>query len=151
MWSLLLPIRGRTNNKRSKRLAQICAYWQTVASYVVTHFCGHKKTTATTEQSKMFGAWNVPTLTDSETTLRKEQRLLAGSCNSINFAVLSETRLTDESQITETGRGHTFYWKGKSEAEARQAGDGFAVKTTLLGHVTKLPKGINKRLICESS
>ena len=46
----------------------------------------------------------------------------------VDFAALSETRLTDEGLLTEVGQGYTFYWKGVPEGRARDHGLGFALK-----------------------
>ncbi|KAI0220563.1 Craniofacial development protein 2, partial [Lamellibrachia satsuma] len=48
----------------------------------------------------------------------------------ITIAALSETRLPGESQLIEKGAGYTFFWIGKPDNESRQAGVGFAVKST---------------------
>ena len=49
----------------------------------------------------------------------------------IDIAALSETRLPDEGKLHETGGGYTFFWSGRFELEARQAGIGFAIRTEL--------------------
>lgn len=67
--------------------------------------------------------------------------------HNIDFAALSETRFADESQLTEVGAGYTFYWIGKPESEARQAGVGFAVRNRLIPQLVSIPKGINDRLM----
>ena len=43
----------------------------------------------------------------------------------------SEPRLADVGQLTETGSGYTFIWKGKPADEVREHGVGFAIKSSL--------------------
>ena len=62
----------------------------------------------------------------------------------IDIAALSETRLADTGEITEVGAGYTFFWSGKTLEERREAGVGFAIRTSL---VKNLPKGISDRLM----
>ena len=72
-------------------------------------------------------------------------RVLHKHC--IDVAALSETRLANESQLTESGAGYTFYWIGKSDSQSRQSGVGFAIKTSLNNHLVSLPQGINDKLM----
>ena len=65
----------------------------------------------------------------------------------IDIAALSETRLADTGSITEVGAGYTFFWPGKAADERREAGVGFAIRTSLVRHLESLPKGINDRLM----
>ena len=65
----------------------------------------------------------------------------------IDIAALSETRLADTGSITEVGASYTFFWSGKAADERREAGVGFAIRTSLVGHLESLPKGINDRLM----
>ena len=66
---------------------------------------------------------------------------------SIDIAALSETRLADQGELSETGSGYTFFWSGRSSNERRETGVGFAVKSTLVKKLAGLPKGINDRLM----
>ena len=59
----------------------------------------------------------------------------------------SETRLSDVSQLTETGSGYTFFWKGKPADEAGENGVGFAIKSSLSKNLQELPFGTSKRII----
>ena len=63
----------------------------------------------------------------------------------MDIAALSETRLPGE--ITEVGAGYTFFWSGKTSDEGREAGVGFAIRTSLVMKLEPLPKGINDRLM----
>ena len=87
---------------------------------------------------------------DNSKTERPERRtaLLARELNryGIDIAALSETRFADEGQLTEPGAGYTFFWCGRSVEERREAGVGFAVKTSLTKIIAP-PKGINDRLM----
>jgi hypothetical protein len=97
------------------------------------------------------GAWNIRTLLDRKEADRPERRTaLIGrelARYNIQIAALSETRLPDEGQLTETGAGYTFFWSGRGQEERREAGVGFAIQTTLVNKLTTLPKGINDRLL----
>ena len=58
----------------------------------------------------------------------------------IDIAALSETRLADTGEITEVGAGYTFFWSGKTSDGRREAGVGFAIRTS--HHETRVsPKG----------
>ena len=65
----------------------------------------------------------------------------------IDIAALSETRFADDGSITETGSSYTYFWKGKTQAEERIHGVGFAIKSSLLKHIPDLPIGISERLM----
>ena len=63
----------------------------------------------------------------------------------VTIAALGETRLPDESQLE--GAGYTFFWIGKPANDHRQAGVGFAIRTSYLCHIDTPPKGISERLM----
>ena len=88
-------------------------------------------------------------MTDSENIFERRTAIIARVLKQqdIDFAALSETRLSDESQLTKDGAGHTFYWIGKPEGQPRLAGVGFAVRTSLPDHLASLPIGINEQLM----
>ena len=65
----------------------------------------------------------------------------------IDVAALSETRLAETGDLTEVGAGYTFFWSGKGKEEPREAGVGFAVRSTLVPQLETLPKGISDRLM----
>ena len=75
-----------------------------------------------TQKSKQnilnIGAWNVRTLLDNDKTERLERRtaLVAKELAryNVDIAALSETRLPDKGQITERGRGYTFFSSGRN-------------------------------------
>ncbi|PFX13771.1 Craniofacial development protein 2 [Stylophora pistillata] len=98
----------------------------------------------------IFGAWNVRTLMDRETSTRPERRraLVAKELSHYsNFiAALSETRLADEGSVAELKGGYTFFWKGKAQAEERIHGIGLAMKTSILKQLPDFPSTINERL-----
>jgi len=97
------------------------------------------------------GAWNVRTLLDREDKNRPHRRTaLIGkelARYNIDIAALSETRLADQGELSETGSGYTFFWSGRSSDERREAGVGFAIKSVLVKKLSGLPKGINDRLM----
>ena len=76
--------------------------------------------------------WNVRILLDKELCERPHRRtaLLARELSQydIDIAGISETCLADVGQLTETGSGYTFFWKGKPADE----GVGFAIKSPRL-------------------
>ena len=65
----------------------------------------------------------------------------------IQIAALSQTRFADVWDIKEVGAGYTFFWSGRKSEERREAGVGFVIKTELVGKLSRLPKGINDRLM----
>ena len=65
----------------------------------------------------------------------------------IDIVALSETHLLDEGKLEEVGTGYTFFWKGRPSNATRQSGVGFAVKSSLVGSLDNLPRGINDRLM----
>ena len=97
------------------------------------------------------GTWNVRTLLDNTKADRPERRtaLVAKELAryKVDIAALSETRLADKGQLTEHGSGYTFFWSGRSSAERREAGVGFAIRSHLARNLAKLPEGINDRLM----
>ena len=97
------------------------------------------------------GAWNVRTLQDRSSANRPERRtaLVAREIARYNLHIvaLSETRFADEGQLTEKSAGYTFFWSGRKEEERREAGVGFAIKSSLVNKLDSPPKGINDRLM----
>ena len=102
-----------------------------------------------------FGTWNVRTLIDqynSDNRLTRPARrtALVGSELSrygIDIAALSETRLSESDHLTEIASGYTFFWKGKEKDERREAGVGFAIKSTLVNKLEEHPIGLSERLM----
>ncbi len=66
---------------------------------------------------------------------------------SFTIAAMSETRLPDESQLEEKGAGYTLFGIGKPANDHRQAGVGFAIRTSYLSHIETPPKGISERIM----
>ena len=64
-----------------------------------------------------------------------------------NWSTSFSSCLQHEGQVSETGSGYTFFWKGKAQNEDRIHGVGFAIKTSLLRQFPSLPTGINERLM----
>ena len=96
-------------------------------------------------------SWNVRTLLDNSKAERPERRtaLVARELAryKVDLAALSETRLADKGQLTETGGGYTFFWCGRSSEERREAGVGFAIKTAHVPKLASIPEGLNDRLM----
>ena len=86
---------------------------------------------------------------DSNNTDRPARRtaLIAQELSQYNVDIvaLSETRLPDESSLTEDQSGYTFYWKGYRSQEARIRGIGFAIKNSLVPVIESAPTGISAR------
>ena len=102
-------------------------------------------------RSMTFGAWNIRTLMDTQKSKRSERMTaIVGhelARYKIDIAALSETRLAETGDLTEVGAGYTFFWSGKANDEPREAGVGFAIRTSLVSKLETLPKGISERLV----
>lgn len=96
-------------------------------------------------------AWNIRTLQDNPLSNRPERRtaLIANELNTydIDIAALSETRFAESGQLTEKKGGYTYFWSGRKLTEKRESGVGFAIRSSLLYCMDKLPIGINDRII----
>lgn len=94
--------------------------------------------------------WNVRTLLDRDGSVLPERRTAIVSKElaryNIDIAALSETRLSDEDQLTEIG-GYTYFWKGKPNGIKREGGVGFAIRSELLSQMEQ-PHGISDRIMC---
>uniref|UniRef100_A0A8C5LPA2 Endonuclease/exonuclease/phosphatase domain-containing protein n=1 Tax=Leptobrachium leishanense TaxID=445787 RepID=A0A8C5LPA2_9ANUR len=114
-----------------------------------TQLCGRKsKTNSITIK---FATWNIRTLLDRDTANRPQRRtaLIAHELAryNIDIAALSETRLSGEGELTERLAGYSFFWSGRDSHAKREAGVGFAIKTSLVSKLSSSPKGINDRLM----
>ena len=89
------------------------------------------------------------TLQDNDKQLERRTSIIGRELAryNITIAALNETRLPDESQLEEKSAGYTFFWIGKPANDHRQAEVGFAIKSSYLCHIDKLPKGVNERLV----
>lgn len=65
----------------------------------------------------------------------------------MDIAAQSETRLSEEGKIEETGSGYTFFWEGKNEEERRIQGFSFAIKTPILRDHHLTPTAIKEQLM----
>ena len=63
----------------------------------------------------------------------------------VDMAALSETRLADVGEAAEAN--YTFFWSGRAPHLKREAGVGFAIKTSLVPKLIGKPKAINDRLM----
>ncbi len=137
---------------------------QLVAADGLSHKCNkNDKTTkaATAEKcnpkrgssfiSMKIACWNVRTLIDNESRERPHRRtaLIARELSryDIDIAGLSETRLSEDGQLTEELYGYTFFWKGRPAGERRDHGVGFAIKTSIAKNLHALPFGKSERQI----
>ena len=68
-----------------------------------------------------------------------------GRCG-IEMAALSETRFAEIGGIKKVGAG-PFFWSARKSEERREAGVGFAIKSDLVGKLSRLPNGITDRLM----
>jgi len=94
-------------------------------------------------------SWNVRTLLDAPGRPERRSAILARepARYDIDIAALSETRISAEAQFEEVGAGYTFFTTGQPEGKPRQAGVGFAIKSTLVSKLQEHPKGVNPRLM----
>ncbi len=94
-------------------------------------------------------AWNVRTLLDRTDRPERRTAIIARMLNrySVDIAALSETRFSGESCLEEVGGGYTFFWIGKPEGEPRTGGVGFAIRTSIVRDLDRLPRGISDRLM----
>ena len=85
---------------------------------------------------------------DSETQAERRTAIIARELkrNSIDIAALSETRFSDNTTLVEEGAGYTFFCIGHPAGTARQAGVGFAIRSSLANNIAP-PKGISPRLM----
>lgn len=94
-------------------------------------------------------AWNIRTLSDSDTSDRPERRtaIIAQELNrmDIDIVALSETRFLEEGSLVDSG--YTFFWKGLPKGSTRIHGVGFAIKTGLVPRLTEMPHGISERIM----
>ena len=65
----------------------------------------------------------------------------------VEIAALSETRFEEETLLKEVGAGYIFFWSGRKKEERREAGVGFAINSHIVSKLSRLPKGINDRLM----
>ena len=81
--------------------------------------------------------------------LAKRTALLATELNryAMDIVALSETRLAVTGQLEEVDEGFTLFWKGKAEEEAREAGVGFAIRSSLVSQLEELHVCISERII----
>ena len=87
------------------------------------------------------------TLIDNDKRTERRTAVVAEELKryNIDIAALSETRLSGEDQLEETGSGYTFFWSGKPDGERRDAGVGFAIRNKLLDKIEQ-PTAINERI-----
>ena len=94
-------------------------------------------------------AWNVRTLLDAPGRHERRTAIIGRELGryNIDIAALSETRISGESEFVEDGAGYTFFCIGKPEGQPRQAGVGFAVRSSMLQYIQQSPIGISPRLM----
>ena len=61
----------------------------------------------------------------------------------INIATLSETMLAGKGKLTEKSSDYSFFWSGCAPDDKCKARVGYAMKTSLVGKLASLPKGVN--------
>ena len=97
------------------------------------------------------GTWNVHTLVDGTGSDRPQRRTALFGRElgryKIEIAALSETRFAEIGEIKEIGAGYTFFWSGRKSEEMIEAGEGFVIKSDLVGKLSGLPNGINDCLM----
>ena len=94
--------------------------------------------------------WTVRTLLDRDDSVRPQRRTALVATElaryDIDIVALSETRFSGKGELTERGAGYTF-WSGRGPEERREAGVGFAVKSSLASKLVSQPNGVNDRLM----
>ena len=108
-------------------------------------YCGRNKV----KHNVAVACWNVRSLLDTQQQMERKKAILVKEFRryDIDIVALSETHLLDEGKLEEVGTGYTFFWKGRPSNATRQSGVGFAVKSSLVGSLDNLPRGINDRLM----
>ncbi|XP_062499225.1 craniofacial development protein 2-like [Corticium candelabrum] len=108
-------------------------------------YCGRNKV----KHNLAVACWNVRSLLDTQQQMERKTAILAKEFRryDIDIVALSETHLLDEGKLEEVGTGYTFFWKGRPSNATRQSGVGFAVKSSFVGSLDNLPRGINDRLM----
>ena len=96
--------------------------------------------------------WNIRTMLDgrdNNDVPRRRTALIAMELSryNVDIAALSETRLSDEGSLCETGAGYTFFWKGYPSGSPRIHGVGMALKNSLVEKLTESPTYISERLM----
>ena len=81
--------------------------------------------------------WNVRTLLDHDESSNAERRTAIDVARElaryhVDIAAFTETRLSEENQLSEKGARYTFFWKGKAEGEKRERRLGFAIRTEII-------------------
>ena len=87
---------------------------------------------------------------DGGTGPRRKTALLAKELEryNIDFAALSETRLSGEGSVIEgdAANGYTIYWRGYPDGEPRQHGVGLAIRNAHMKSLQEEPNFLNERL-----
>ena len=65
----------------------------------------------------------------------------------INIATLSETRLAGKGELAEKSSGSSFFWSGRTPDDKREAGEGSAIKTSLVSKLVWPLKEVNNSLM----
>nr|VZI07656.1 unnamed protein product [Spirometra erinaceieuropaei] len=86
-------------------------------------------------------AWNVCPLLDNLRSNRPKRRTaLTAREPAVGIVALSETRFSEQGQLEEVNTDGTFFWSGRSKAEA---GVTFPIRSGILGRLFCLTQGIN--------
>ena len=91
---------------------------------------------------------NVQTLLDGDNHPERRTALIAKELArySVDVAALQETRLEGQGQLKESFQAHVFLVWEKPVGH-REAGVAFAISSTIVSKLPKLPHGISERLI----
>ena len=95
--------------------------------------------------------WNVRTLLDRDESSNAERRIAIVARDlawyNVDIAALSETRLSEENQLSEKGGGYIFFWKSKAEGKKRERGVVFAIWTEITKQLQQT-YGVSDRIMC---
>ena len=112
------------------------------------HHSGNKLQKKFTTKLRL-GSWNVRTLLDSNERHERRTAIIGRELAryNIDIAALSETRLSGQTELVERGAGYTFYCIGQQDGQPRQAGVGFAIRSSLVSQLEIPPHGLSPRLM----
>lgn len=95
--------------------------------------------------------WNFRTIHDIDNIDRLERRIALVSKElarlNVDIAALTETRLSGEGWLKETGYGYTLFEKSQDEGERKIRGVGLAIKTCIIYALPLTLTAIKERLM----
>ncbi len=151
--ALLASMHEEGARKGAPNIACLTLSWPADRGWRESHESGRKTRNMKKPKSNslILGAWNVRTLLDNPRANRPERRtaLIARELHryKLDIVALSETRFAGEGHLKEDKGNYTFFWSGRSSEERRESGVGFAIRNSIVSHLTSLPTGLSDRLM----